>query len=90
MIEYFSMPSIELIERGLESLSVNINYNQLFPPSVDYSQVQNMIENKVFPTLSGLAPAFSYAIVLSVLRYVLHYIPFKVYVYCFHVSIPYR
>eukprot|EP01036_Dinobryon_divergens_P028877 gene28877-37889_t len=36
-----------------------------------------MIEDKVFPTLAGLAPAFSYAIVLSILRYVFHYILFK-------------
>ena len=78
MIEYFTIPSIEFIERALDSLSVYVNYNQLFPPSVDYSQVQNMIEDKVFPTLAGLAPAFSYAIVLSILRYVFHYILFKV------------
>jgi len=49
----------------------------MFPPSVDSSQIQNMIDDKVFPTLSGLAPAFSYAIMLSLLRYILHFLLFK-------------
>lgn len=53
-------------------------YMFLFPNDMDMDRVNKMIAEGIFPVASGLAPALTFAIVLSVLRFLLHHLVFKV------------
>lgn len=67
------------IKAGLASLHLTpASYGFLFPPEINHEQIQNMVDQGVFPTVEGLAPAFTYAIILSLIRFFLHHILFKV------------
>jgi hypothetical protein len=54
------------------------SYMYFFPPEIDVTRIKVLIDAKVFPTISKLAPAITYAIVLSIARYILHHVFFKV------------
>ena len=53
-------------------------YGFLFPPEIDSAVIIQMVKDKVFPTLSGLAPATTYFILFSVARLVLNGLVFRV------------
>lgn len=63
-------------------------YAFLFPPVVTRETVYQLIDDKVFPILPDLAPAFTYAIILSLLRFVLQYSVVKVVI--FYHNLKYR
>jgi len=46
-------------------------YYILFPTQVSLEDVRNLIKIGVFPTTVSLAPALSYAVILSVIRFIL-------------------
>ncbi len=67
------------IEEMLGSLNIQpSNYGFMFPPEIEQEKIAQMINEKVFPTVVGLAPALTYAILLSLARYILHILVFKV------------
>ena len=67
------------IEAALRSLNVGPEaYLFMFPPEVDLARINQMVADKVFPTVEGLAPAFTYAILLTFARFFLHLLVFKV------------
>ena len=69
----------------LTSLNVQpSHYGFMFPPEIEPAKITAMVDEGVFPTLTGLAPALTYALLLSLARYVLHFILFKVsgFVFC--------
>ena len=69
----------DVIKAGLASLKIMpSSYPFLFPPDIKPEQIQQMVEQGVFPTLEGLAPAITYAILLSLARFLLHIFVFKV------------
>ena len=68
----------EVIRVFLESLNITpLSYASLFSTNIDVNDIQKLADEGVFPVLTGLAPAFTYAIVLSLARYVLQIILFK-------------
>lgn len=47
------------------------HYSTLFPPLVTLEKIYSLIDEGKFPVLEQLAPAFTYCIILSVIRFVL-------------------
>lgn len=47
------------------------HYSTLFPPLVTLEKIYSLIDEGKFPVLEQLAPAFTYCIILSVIRYML-------------------
>ena len=70
----------ETVRSLLDTLNVQPTetYGFLFPPEIDQSAVVQMVKDKVFPTLSGLAPATTYFIMFSIARLVLNEYLFRV------------
>lgn len=69
----------DIIKAGLASLKIMpSSYPLLFPPEIKPERIQQMVEQGVFPTVEGLAPAITYAILLSLARFLLHIFVFKV------------
>lgn len=69
----------DIIRAGLASLKIMpSSYPFLFPPEIKPEQIQEMLDQGVFPTVEGLAPAITYAILLSLARFLLHIFVFKV------------
>lgn len=58
------------------------SYSWLFPKSVDPVKMNEMFESGLFPSSETLLVAVFYAVVLGLLRSVLHVIFFKVWVLC--------
>jgi hypothetical protein len=54
------------------------SYRFLFPAGKDSETIRQLVTDGVFPLISSLAPAFMYAIALSVVRYVLNHAILKV------------
>jgi len=52
-------------------------YQTFFPPETKLDDIQAMVDQNTFPTLEGLAPAFTWCIILTIARYFLHYLAFK-------------
>lgn len=74
-----------VFEGFLSSLDIQVTaYDFLFPPAIDQAKIALMIKEKVFPTVKGLAPALTYALLLSISRYILHYLLMKVCAYFTH------
>ena len=48
-----------------------VHYPHLFPPALSIEYVGQLAEEGVIPTIPDLAPAFTYAIILSIIRYLL-------------------
>eukprot|EP01033_Poteriospumella_lacustris_P020428 gene20428-14964_t len=46
-------------------------YATLFPPLVTMEKIYSLIDEGKFPVLEQLAPAFTYCIILSIIRYLL-------------------
>lgn len=68
-----------LIASGLRVLDIGPEaYAYMFPPEIDFPQIQRMVQDGVFPTVEGLAPAFACCILLSLARFLLHITAFKV------------
>eukprot|EP00428_Durinskia_dybowskii_P061797 CAMPEP_0170367700 /NCGR_PEP_ID=MMETSP0117_2-20130122/7067_1 /TAXON_ID=400756 /ORGANISM="Durinskia baltica, Strain CSIRO CS-38" /LENGTH=414 /DNA_ID=CAMNT_0010622325 /DNA_START=17 /DNA_END=1261 /DNA_ORIENTATION=+ len=66
-------PVNEIIRIGLSKLNVTWElYSFMFAPDLKPEKIQEMLDHGVFPTLEGLAPAFTFAIILSFSRYFLH------------------
>ena len=53
-------------------------YKFLIPPYVSEHEFFRLVDEKVFPSFDGLFPAVYYAIVLSIIRYILHMFVIKV------------
>jgi len=68
-----------IIESFLDSLNVQptVAYGFMFPPEIDKATIVQMVKDKLFPTLAGLAPATTYFILLSLARVVLNHFVFK-------------
>lgn len=58
------------------------SYLFLFPSGKDADTVRQLVADGVFPTIPGLAPAITYAIVLSVLRFTMSHAVLKVRIPC--------
>lgn len=68
-----------VIEGFLASLNIQpSSYAFMFPPEIEAEKIAQMVNDKVFPTVTGLAPALTYALLLSLTRYILHFVLFKV------------
>ena len=70
-----------LIEAGIKSFNIRPDsYQFIFPTSVhvDRNKINDMVNDGVFPTLEGLAPAFTVFIILSVGRMIFQHILLKV------------
>lgn len=77
------MALTDLIEGFLASLNIQpASYAFMFPPEIESAKILQMVNDKVFPTVTGLAPALTYALLLSLARYILHFILFKVCYFC--------
>jgi hypothetical protein len=50
----------------------------MFPPMITNDQIPGLVEEGWIPTLEGLAPAITFALLLGVLRFILHHTVFKV------------
>lgn len=69
----------KVVEEFLVSLNVApTSYIGFFPSELDVVKFQKMLDDNVFPTISGLAPAITNAILLSIARLILHRILFEV------------
>jgi hypothetical protein len=69
----------EYLTRKIESFDINPNhYFFLFPPAVDRSKINSMAESGIFPTISGLAPAITFFLFLSLIRLILQSFIIKV------------
>jgi hypothetical protein len=56
-----------------------MKYSGIFPPvNVDLNKIQALIDEGTFPTIPKLFPGVVYAVLLSILRLVLHRFVFKV------------
>lgn len=74
---------MEQISAAIKVLLVKMDvqpssYKFLFPPSLEQSEIDMKVRLGVFPTIPDLAPALTYALILSISRLILHYILFKV------------
>eukprot|EP01038_Epipyxis_sp_PR26KG_P005920 gene5920-8165_t len=70
--------STSIFEHGLESLNITpSSYEWLFPLRFSPEELQSFADNKVFLPISGLAPAFTYALILSFVRFFLHHFGLK-------------
>ena len=58
------------------------SYLFLFPSGKDADTVRQLVADGVFPTIPALAPAITYAIVLSVLRFTMSHAVLKVSICC--------
>ena len=56
-----------------------LSYKFLVPPFVSENEFLKLVDLRIFPTLDGLYPAFYYAIGLSMIRFLLHYLVIKVF-----------
>jgi hypothetical protein len=66
-------PVNAVIRTVLGSLHITPSfYGGLFPPDLKPERIQEMLDSGVFPTMEGLAPAFTYCIILGLTRYFLH------------------
>jgi hypothetical protein len=54
------------------------SYIWLFPAGKDAETIKQLVSDGVFPTISGLAPAITYALVLSAIRFTIEIIFMKV------------
>ena len=59
------------------------HYKFLIPPYLSDHEFLRLVDEKVFPTFNGLLPAVHYAVVLTVIRFVLHMLVIKVMVYTY-------
>ena len=57
-----------------------IIYHDLLPDNkkITLSVLNKLIQDGIFKTMPNLAPAFTYSILLSIIRYILHWLVFKV------------
>lgn len=55
-------------------------YHDLLPDNkkITLTVLNQLIQDGIFKTMPSLAPAFTYCILLSIIRYVLHWLIFKV------------
>lgn len=66
------------IERLLLSLDVPpSSYSFFFPPDIE-SKIQDMVDDKVFPTIASLAPSIAFAVLLGITRLLLQTFFFRV------------
>ena len=69
----------DIVHSLLSSLSIQPeSYLFLFPSGKDADTVRQLVADGVFPTIPGLAPAITYAIVLSALRFTMSHAMLKV------------
>lgn len=69
----------DLVHSLLTSLNIQpTSYLFLFPAGKDADMVKQLVADGVFPTIPGLAPAITYAIVLSILRFTMNHAMMKV------------
>lgn len=47
------------------------HYSTLFPPLITLDKIYSLIDEGKFPVLEQLAPAFTYCIILSIIRFLL-------------------
>jgi len=67
------------LSKGIDSLNVKpVHYRYLFPPQIDQNKIHEMVTEGIFPTLSGLAPAITFFLLLSGLRLFLQKLVIKV------------
>ncbi len=68
------------IEGILDTLNVQPSsyYSLFFPPDIDAVKFQGMVDEKIFPTIPGVAPAIASTIILSVFRMFLQRFVFEV------------
>jgi len=67
------------IRSALASLQVTpASYAFLFPPEINFSQIEVMVGKGVFPTVEGLAPALTYFLILNLTRYLHTVVLFQV------------
>lgn len=59
------------------------HYATLFPPLVSLDQIYELLHQGRFPVLSQLAPALTYAIILSLIRFILQTFLMKVSLFAF-------
>lgn len=60
----------EPIRAAMAALQITpASYAFLFPPDINYSEIEIMVEKGVFPTIEGLAPACTYFLILNLTRY---------------------
>lgn len=71
----------DIIRKGLQHLVIPPSYyHGLLPDNhiITLAALEDFIAKGQFKTLPDLAPALSYTIILSLIRYVLHHFTFKV------------
>ena len=67
-----------LVKMGLTTLQVQPKcYAFRFPPTLP-GQIEDLVQRNVFPTFDRLAPAFTFAVLLGLARFLLHLFVFKV------------
>lgn len=74
---------IEQVTRVVRTLLEYLNiqpesYRFLFPAGKDSETIRQLVTDGVFPVISSLAPAFTYAIVLGIIRFLLNHAILKV------------
>jgi hypothetical protein len=68
------------IEKFLASFDIQPSfYGFMFPPEIEAAKITQMVNDGVFPTVAGLAPAITFAILLIIARYIFQNIIFKVF-----------
>ena len=69
----------KVVKSLLEYLNIQPeSYRFLFPAGKDSETIRQLVTDGVFPVISSLAPAFTYAIALSVIRFVMSHAVLKV------------
>jgi hypothetical protein len=73
----------DTITRPIESFLASFDiqpsaYGFMFPPEIEAAKITQMVNDGVFPTVAGLAPALTCAILLIIARYIFQNIIFKV------------
>ena len=66
------------------------SYRFLFPAGKDSETIRQLVTDGVFPVISSLAPAFTYAIVLGIIRFIMNHAILKVQSFAIISLITYR
>lgn len=67
----------EFVAAGLPPVPPS-TYSWLFPPKLDFSEINKRAENGDFPSIQGLAPAIMFSLLFGVMRKLLHHTFFEV------------
>ena len=62
----------EFVAAGLPPVPPS-SYSWLFPPKLDFSEINRSAENGDFPSIQGLAPAIIFSLLFGVVRKLLHH-----------------